>query len=287
MTSAEQVAGAQTFLFVPGDRPERFAKAMAAGADVVIIDLEDAVAAGQHQTALDAVVEALTGSEIRALVRVHPTGDSLHARELDVLMGGPTSDNAGVPLTGLLGLVVAKADDPAALRELRDRVSPELAVIPLIESAQGMVLSLEIAQIPGVTRLAFGAVDYTLDIGARPEPEFLASARSQLVLVSRVASIAAPLDSPPTEILDLEVVAAGAARARGYGFGGALAIHPAQLSALRTGFAPTSAEVEWAREVLAAEDRDGAGAGQVRGQLVDRPVFDRARAIIRKSEGSR
>jgi citrate lyase subunit beta/citryl-CoA lyase len=106
-------------------------------------------------------------------------------------------------------------------------------------------------------------------------------ARSHLVVASRVASIAAPLDSPPLSITDLNGVEAGAYSARSLGLGGSLAIHPSQLRAIVKGFAPTDDEVEWARAVLAAEG--DAGAGQVNGQLVDRPVFDRARNILREA----
>jgi citrate lyase subunit beta / citryl-CoA lyase len=273
-TDAKVLADARTFLFVPGNRPERFPKAMGAGADAVIIDLEDAVPSGQHGAALEHVVSALSSDELRALVRVHPTSDPLHAIELDALLGSP--------LPGLRGLVVAKAVDADALSETADRLGSGRALIPLIESAAGIFHAAGIAAVRGTTRLAFGAVDYALDIGAAPDTAALDFARSTIVVASRVASIAAPIDSPPLSITDLTAVRSGAAHARGLGFGAGLAIHPAQLASLRTGFASTDEEVAWARAVLAAEE--DAGASQTNGQLVDRPVFGRARAILRNRD---
>lgn len=274
MSPALPLARARTLLFVPGDRPERFSKAFASAADAVIIDLEDAVAPARRRFALEETVRALSRGELAALVRVHPPSDPLHLTELTALLRAP--------LAGLRGLVVAKADDQRAIAGVAARLGPDLALIPLVESATGLVNARELAEAPGVTRLAFGAVDYSGDIGARPVPAALDFARSALVVASRVAGIASPLDSPPLSIVDLEAVRAGAAHARSLGFGGGLAIHPAQLKELIVGFGPTADEVEWAHAVLAAEG--DAGAGQVDGQLADRPVFERARTILRERE---
>jgi citrate lyase subunit beta / citryl-CoA lyase len=270
-TDAELLAEVKTLLFVPGNRPERFPKAMDSGADAVIIDLEDAVAPREHSAALANVVSALSGNELRTLVRVHPTSDPLHSIELDALLGSA--------LPGLRGLVVAKAVDPVALGAAAERLGRDRAMIPLVESAAGVFHAAEIAGVKGTTRLAFGAIDYTLDIGARPDVAVLDFARSTLVVASRVALIAPPIDSPPLSITDLAAVGAGALHARSLGFAGGLAIHPAQLSALRAGFASTAGEVAWAHAILAAEG--DAGASQTNGQLVDRPVFAQARAILR------
>ena len=276
-TDAQLLSDATTFLFVPGNRPERFQKAVGSGADAVIIDLEDAVPSGDHGAALDNVVSALSGNELRALVRVRPTSDPLHSVELDALLGSV--------LPGLRGLVVAKAVDATALGETAERLGPDRAMIPLVESAAGVFHAAGIAAVMGTTRLAFGAVDYSLDIGARPDATALDFARSTIVVASRVALIAPPIDSPPLSITDLATVRLGALHARGLGFAGGLAIHPAQLAALRAGFASTADEVAWAHAVLAAEG--DAGASQMNGQLVDRPVFARAHAILlnRKEEG--
>jgi citrate lyase subunit beta/citryl-CoA lyase len=272
------VGNSVTFLFVPGDRPDRFAKATSAGADITIIDLEDAVAPGAEVVALESTVRALASGSIRAMVRVHAVSDARHADEVTALRALATE-----PGSGLLGIIVAKADDPATIAEVRAAFDGRFAVIPLIESASGLLAAHAIAEVAGVTRLALGAVDLSLDLGAEPSPETLSYARSHLVVVSRAAGIASPLDSPPLEISDTQAVEAAARRARAFGFGGSLAIHPAQLEPIRAGFAPTEKELDWARRVLAAEG----GAAKVDGKMVDRPVTERAKALLARAGAER
>jgi citrate lyase subunit beta/citryl-CoA lyase len=172
ISGAETVASAVTALFVPGDRPERFAKAAAAGAGVVIIDLEDAVAPEAKSAALTAAVEAVApsdgGAGVRALVRVNPQGSGHYDADITLLLSA-----ARTPGSGLLGIVVPKAEDPAALRQLRSDMPNHLALVPLVESALGVVNAVELARVPGVTRLAFGAIDFALDIDADGGTAFL------------------------------------------------------------------------------------------------------------------
>lgn len=277
-TAAEMVASAVTALFVPGNRPERLAKAAAAGAGVVIIDLEDAVALVAKADALASVLEALAPANrndgVRALVRVNPMNSQNYDAEIAALL-----TLAEAPGHGLLGLVVPKAEDAAALGGLSDKMPDGLALVPLIESATGIVNAMEIARVPGVIRLAFGAIDFALDINADGGDRFLDYARSQLVVVSRAAGIAAPLDSPSTEIKDAERVAASARLAQDFGFGGKLCIHPAQLPAVHGAFMPMAKDVEWALSVIGAEG----GAVQVDGQMVDRPVTEQANRILHRA----
>jgi citrate lyase subunit beta/citryl-CoA lyase len=274
----DAVANAVTALFVPGDRPERFTKAVASGADVVIVDLEDAVAPEAKASALGAVLRSIApaagGEFVRALVRVNPLGSDQHDAEITALLAA-----ADVGGSGLLGIVVPKAEDAGALEHLRARMPAQLALVPLIESARGVVNSLQLARVPGVTRLAFGAIDFALDIDADGGDRFLDHARAQLVLASRAAGIAAPLDSPSTEIADSGRVADSSRLARNFGFGGKLCIHPAQLAPARTAFAPTEAEIHWAHSIV---DSEG-GAVQVDGQMIDRPVTERAKRILQRA----
>lgn len=278
ISGAETVASAVTALFVPGDRPERFAKAAAAGAGVVIIDLEDAVAPDAKAAALAAALEALSpdtrGESVRALVRVNPADSDQYDAETTALLAA-----AGTPGSGLLGIVVPKAEESGALGELRARMPGHLALVPLIESATGVVNAVELARVAGVTRLAFGAVDFALDINADGGDRFLDPARAQLVLASRAGGIAAPLDSPSTDIRDAGKVAESARLARNFGFGGKLCIHPSQLAAVHGAFAPSEADIQWARSVISAEG----GAVQLDGQMIDRPVTERAKRILQRA----
>ncbi|WP_104175893.1 CoA ester lyase [Arthrobacter sp. Y81] len=278
VSGADTVAQAVTALFVPGDRPERFAKAAAAGAGVVIIDLEDAVAPAAKSAALTATLEAVApdggGARVRALVRVNPQGSRQYDADITMLLSA-----ARTPGSGLLGIMVPKAEDAGALRQLRADMPNHLALVPLIESALGVVNALKLARVPGVTRLAFGAIDFALDIDAEGGDRFLDHARSELVLASRAAGIAAPLDSPSTDIKDAGKVADSARLARNFGFGGKLCIHPAQLATVHGAFAPTQVDVEWAQSVIGAEG----GAAQVDGQMIDRPVTERAKRILQRA----
>jgi citrate lyase subunit beta/citryl-CoA lyase len=281
-------ADAVTALFVPGDRPERFAKAVAADPDLVIIDLEDAVAPGAKSAALEAILAALapqspssaakasTGA-VRAMVRVNPAGSPDAAAEV-----GALSELINRRGHGLVGLMVPKAEDPDLIAELVSTMTPPggsaLAVIPLVESARGVMRAADLAAVAGVIRLAFGALDFRLDVSAELGSTTVAFARAQLVIASRAAGIAAPLDSPATQVADLDAVAESARMARAQGFGGKLCIHPAQVSLVRDAFRPSDAEIEWAHSVMEAED----GAVQIGGQMIDRPVVERARWILER-----
>ena len=276
-------AAAVTALFVPGDRPERFRKATASEADIVIIDLEDAVAPEAKTDALRAVLDHLApgADPVRALVRLNAEGAATLAAEL-----GSLADLAARPGHGLLGVVVPKAENPNALRDIAAAFAavagPPLALVALIESAVGVQNAAELARVPGVTRLAFGAIDYALDINAGPGDRVLDYARSAIVVASRAAGLNGPLDSPSVQISDPELVAESARLARQFGFGGKLCIHPAQLRPVVAAFRPSAAEVDWARSVIRATG----GAAQVNGQMIDRPVTVRAERILRLHEAA-
>lgn len=271
-----KVATAVTALFVPGDRPERFAKAASSGADVVIIDLEDAVAEQDRESARRSILDHLAGpgQSLRAVIRINALGSAEASRDLTLVRELCQHSNSA-----LIGIMIAKAESAESIRKYIAETTANgtsIAIVPLIESAQGLAVVRDIAGIVGVTRLAFGAVDYALDIGADDSHGALDAARSALVLASRLATIAAPLDSPSIEIRDLSVVEDAARRARSYGFGGKLCIHPAQVGAVVTAFLPTEAEIDWAISIVG----HGASAGQINGQMIDRPVIERAKRIL-------
>lgn len=258
-----------TALFVPGDRPDRFAKALGSGADVVIVDLEDAVAPHEKSAARAHVRSALVAGDSRIMVRINPPQTSWHDDDIALVADfGPDE--------GLLGVVVAKAESAAQLSAVQARIKPGVEIVALIESARGLAAVTEIASAGGVTRLAFGAIDLALDLDSTSE-KLLDLARFELAVASRVADLAPPLDTPSVEIRDVDAVAESARHARGFGFGGKLCIHPAQLAPVRAAFLPTPSEVAWAQLVLTAGTES---ATQVGGIMVDRPVIERARRIL-------
>src|SRR5665811_765648 len=138
-------AVARTLLFVPGNRPERFAKAAATAADLVVVDLEDAVPEESKATARDTVVLWLS-ADGRAAVRVNGTRSVHYQQDVTALAGLP----------GLAAVVVPMAEDPAALAMLHQRLGPDVEIVALIETALGVVRAVELASAPGVRRLAFG-----------------------------------------------------------------------------------------------------------------------------------
>ena len=261
-------AGAITWLFVPGDRPDRFEKARRSGADEVICDLEDAVGAGVKDRARTDVVNWLADSG-EAWVRINAPETPWHAADIAALAG----------LRGLRGIVVPKAESATALRLIGETANA--CLIALIESAAGIHHAHQIAGVPAVVRLAFGPVDYALDIDAEESDESLLLARSALVLASRVAGQLAPVDGATMNLADTEQVRLAALRARRLGFGGKLCVHPRQIAPAAAGFQPTDEQVEWAHRVLRQERGHDGGARVKDGLMVDKPVVERARRIIR------
>ncbi|HEY8359251.1 MAG TPA: CoA ester lyase [Ramlibacter sp.] len=266
------MAGAAiTYLFVPGDRPERFAKALAAGADVVVIDLEDAVSPDRKEAARGNVAEALAQGDRQACVRINAVDTPWFEQDLGILS-----------LPGVASVMVPKAETSAALAAIR-AAAPRLAIIPIVETARGLAHAAELAAGENVQRLAFGSVDFQVDLGIEGEDMELLFARSQLVLASRLAGIMAPVDGVTVDVKDAARATSDSARARRLGFGGKLCIHPSQLTPVRQAFLPDAESVRWAAGVLQAAESSGAGALTFEGKMVDKPVLDRARSIIARA----
>lgn len=266
----ELVPAARSFLFVPGDRPERFDKAVAAGADLVVIDLEDAVAPAHRAAARDATARWLAGGG-RACVRVNGATTAHHRGDMDAV----------VDLPGLVAVMLAKADDPGWVARVAQQA--HVPVIPLIENAAGLAKTAAIAATAGVSRLAFGHLDFALDIGAAPTWTAMLHARSTLVVASRAAGRPGPIDGVTTALDDPEALADDVRRAKELGMTGKLLVHPRQILGTHLAFRPTEDEVRWADDVLHATSITGE-AVQVDGQMVDAPVIARAAAILRHVE---
>ncbi|WP_227460764.1 HpcH/HpaI aldolase/citrate lyase family protein [Cupriavidus pauculus] len=263
----------RSYLFVPGSRPERIGKAIAAGADAVIVDLEDAVApddkaAARHNLhapwpALRAQADA---AGVTLLVRVNGAdtayfGDDLaFCRDLAV------------------AAIVLPKTDCAALEALR-AVLPDITCYALLETAAGFRDLREVARAPGVIRLMFGSIDLMFDLDVADDDAPLHHFRSELVLHSRAAGLPAPVDGVCTAIGDAQALAADTARARRFGFGAKLLIHPNQVAGVHAALAPSAEDVAWARRVVAQAAAANGAAIAVDGKMVDRPVLERAQRI--------
>ncbi len=258
---------ARSLLFVPSSRPDRFDKALAAGADAVILDLEDAVAPDDKDRARSAVA-AWLAPDRSAVVRINGAGTPWFRDDL-ALCGRP----------GVSAVMLPKTERAADVAALRAAGAP--GVVALLESAAGFAAIDAIAGAAGVLRLAFGSLDIQLDLGMRDAREDeLLYFRSRVVLASRLAGLQPPIDSVSTAIDDAEQLREDAQRARRLGFGGKLCIHPRQVEGVNRHFAPTEAERAWARRVLEAADASGGAAVALDGRMIDTPVILRARAIL-------
>jgi citrate lyase subunit beta/citryl-CoA lyase len=261
----------RAYLFVPADRPERFAKARASGADAVIVDLEDAVAPEAKASARDALATALDASA-PLVVRINAAGTPWFEDDLELCRH-----------PGVAAVMLPKAEGIDAVCTVVEITYKD--VLPIIESARGLREIHSIASVPGVIRLAFGSVDLALDLGIDCAPDGaeseLLAFRSQVVLASRLAGLAAPVDGVSTAIEDLQRLQADTERSRRLGFGAKLCIHPKQLAIVQAVFTPTPERLDWARRVCKAFETAGGSAVAVDSQMVDLPVYQRAQVVLR------
>ena len=266
----------RTYLFVPGDRPERFDKARASGADAVVLDLEDAVSPARKAAARDAIAAALGGGT-RWVVRINDAATPWFSDDLALLAAAPA---------GSVEVMLPKAESPAQVAAVR-AVLPTVPVLALIESALGVLQVDAVAASPGVSRLVFGTLDFALDldIDITDDPAGLLHAAGRIALASRAAGLAAPVAGVTPEITDDRRLLADLAWARRLGFGAKLCIHPRQVAPLHQALEPDAASLDWARRVLAAvaASPEAHGAVQVDGRMVDKPVLRRAEALLARA----
>lgn len=267
-------AEARSYLFVPGNRAERFAKALASAADAVVLDLEDAVMPDDKPMAREAVAGFLAAcaqaERARLLVRINDCNTPWFNDDLAMA--------AGVRLELLM---LPKAEDPAAVMRVR-AVCPGVGVLALIESARGVLNAPALASAEGVQRLAFGTLDYALDMGLSGDPLGLDVPAAQLALASRAAGLPSPVAGVTPDIRDPAPLLSEFARARANGFGAKLCIHPKQVDWVHDALRPSADELDWAQRVVAAS-RTSTGAVQVDGRMVDRPVLQRALWLLARA----
>jgi len=261
----------RSYLFVPGDRPERFDKALASAADAVILDLEDAVAPADKARAREALAPWLRAlspeARARCVVRINDESTDHFEHDLAVLRH-----------CGAAQVMLPKAEQPDTVQRLL-AACPGLGVLALIESARGVLRAEALAEAPGVVRLVFGTIDFALDMSLSGDPIGFDHAASRLALASRAAGLPGPVAGVTPDIRDPAPLLADLQRARAHGFTAKLCIHPAQVLPIHTALQPSAAELDWARRVVAAM-QGATGAVQVDGRMVDKPVLQRALALL-------
>lgn len=306
---ASRSAWARSYLYVPGSRPDRFASAIASGADVVILDLEDSVAPEAHDTArahVAALIEqrgpAGHGQGVGSPGGTGAIATPLHVRARRVGDEIDPEDLAAVVRPGLDALRLPKCARPeelwaldetlAALERTAGLARGSVAVYPILESAAGVLRAFELARAPRVERLVLGAADLSADLGLPPgdavgAEDPLRTARAQIVLASAAAGVGAPVDSVCVSLDDENRLRAEACSARALGVFGKSVIHPRQVPTVNEVFAPTDEELRRARAVLAAMGdslQTGEGATQSAGELVDPAVARRAAGVVALAE---
>ncbi|QVN23881.1 HpcH/HpaI aldolase/citrate lyase family protein [Burkholderia pyrrocinia] len=266
--SSEAAFSAQSYLFVPGNRPERFASALASGADAVIIDLEDAVEPAAKVHARE-IVKTWVSRDRPVLVRINGRGTPWFDEDAKL-----------VALDGIAGVVIPKTEGLDDIVEVVSAAKRKVPVFPLIETARGMWSAMDIAKAPYVKRLMFGTLDFIAEMGTDDDHEALNPYRAQLALVSRVAGIEPPVDGVTPDIHDTDRLVADTRNGKRHGFGAKLCIHPAQIAAVHECYSPSARDVEWAMRVVDAVSRADGAATTVDGKMVDRPVVLRAQQVL-------
>lgn len=263
----------RTYLFVPGTRPERFAKALASGADCVLLDLEDAVAAGDKPQAREFIAQwfvgAAPGDRARIAVRINDAGSAYFGDDLHALHA-----------CGCTQVVLPKAEESWQVAAVTTAI-PGVQVLALIESARGVAHVDEVATTLGVTRLLFGTLDFALDldIDISDDASGLAYAAGRIAIASRVAGLPAPVAGVTPRLDDGARLLADLAQARRLGFAAKLCIHPSQISPVHAALRPSEQALDWARRVLVA-DAASPGAARLDGHMVDRPVVLQAQRTL-------
>lgn len=268
--NGSRIAAARTLLFVPGTRADRLAAALGSAADLVVADLEASVHPDWKDRARRDVASWISRSDAaaRTIVRINPVDSAWFEADCSAI----AQDTAGV----IVPMVTGRQTIEKALA----RLPMQVPVVALVETAAGILQAQAIAETPGVVRLAFGNMDFATDTrSCGRDSQIFPSA--MLVLASRSAGLPPPIAGVTAAHRDFVRLEDDARWERAQGFGAKLCIHPDQLAAVTGVFAPSEQEQEWARRVLVASQSTHVTV--VDGQMVDRPVIERARAILREA----
>jgi citrate lyase subunit beta/citryl-CoA lyase len=263
----------RSYLYAPGHNAKLLERVFEAGADAVVLDLEDAVPADAKQTARGMVAAALVTRP--AWVRVNAVGTRYCEADVDAVAGLA------------VGIRLPKVESAEAAQWLADRI-PGIPLICAIETARGVLAAAEIASVDAVQQLSIGLIDLRGDLGAEAGNLQTLYARSHLVHVSRAARIAPPIDSAYPHTDDLRTLREDAEFARSLGFFGKSVIHPRQLPVVHEVFTYSEEEVAWASEVVGAFERSGGEALRLpSGEFVGAPIVARARRLLERARTPR
>ena len=284
----------RSYLFAPGNNRDVLGKAFRAGADALVLDLEDAVPESEKARARACVRESLVlnasqPGAVPAFVRINALASEHWRADVDAVAGPE-----------IAGLRAPKVEDLESLCRLDDAITAReqslgltagsIRVVATIESARGIARIETLARGPRMSGFTFGAADFAADVGADPADELSTLfARSALVMASRSGRLAPPVASVFTNLSDENGLRADTRRQKALGFFGRSAVHPRQIPVIHEVFDPTPAEIEEARHAIASHEsagREGRGVSQSEGRFIDLAVVRRARAILELHEGT-
>lgn len=277
MSHQDALVQARSLLFVPGSRPERFTKALASGADAVVLDLEDSVPLGAKQAAREAIDSAwaeLRAAGLPLVVRINAAESDTGPEDLEWL--ARLTEGASPA-----AVMVPKAESRVSLERVATQL-PGIALLPIIESAAGYLALSEIAAAPCVLRLVVGHIDFMADTGLRcsADESELAPLRFAVTMATRLHRLAPAVDGVTVDMGDENRISEDTRRALRFGFGGKLCIHPRQVAGVHAAMVPAAEEVAWARRVIAADAASGGAAVQLDGRMVDAPVVLQAHQVL-------
>ena len=267
----------RSLLFLPASRPDRFEKALATGADVVCVDLEDGVAPGAKNEAREQAFDLLRTvrrGPTELILRINDPNTELGRRDLHAFC-----ESGATPDALMLPKVMAPGEIGWVEGILRPR-HPDLPLVPLVETARGLTSAEGIsASSPRIAFVFFGGVDLSAELGCANEWDSLLYARSRVVHAGALAGVGV-MDTPYMDVADLDGLAAEARAVRRLGFTGKAAIHPSQVPVIQNAFSPSEAEMAWAQRIVRAYEQNEGGVLLVDGKLIERPVITAARRTL-------
>jgi len=261
---------------MPGNNERFICKALHSDADAIIIDLEDSVSISDKENARRVFTSAInTESDKSCYVRINSVGTPWWEDDLGAAIDAKVD-----------GIMLPKADAAGSVRTIAEQLPNHFDLIPLIETAKGVLNAYEIAgSSKKVSRLAFGALDYALDIGVNysKASEWLLYARTHLVIVSQSVGIYPPVDTVYPDLNDYKGLSGEMEHTKQLGMFGKLAIHPKQIPTIHKCYTPTTKEISEARRIIdhfEAAEKQGLASVQIEGRFVDYPVYSRAKRIV-------
>ncbi|ABG41229.1 Citrate lyase [Paraglaciecola sp. T6c] len=270
----------RSLLFVPGSRPERFEKALGAGADLVCIDLEDAVLPGDKDSARDAVLTCVQQTPTLC-VRINPVGTQTGEKDLQAFANAPIAPEV---------VMLAKCESAEDVQHAQRVIGKgSTRFIPLIETLEGLENAYQIASASEqIEHIMFGGADMAAELRCEFSYQPLLFVRSQLVFAAAKANVGL-IDVPYVDIKDEAALVDETNQVKALGFSGKAAIHPCQIPAIHQAFMPSAEQVVYAKDVMAAVDGPDAGVVVVNNKMVDRPIIlacQRTLALVKNASSN-